>query len=137
LERAIRRLREMHPHVRIAGYHHGYFEPGDDRAVARRIAATRPDMLFVAMSTPRKEEFLGRNRDLLNVPFMMGVGGSIDILAGVTRRAPVWMNRIGLEWLYRLIQEPRRLFRRYSVTNARFLGILFRALVARRVRKLL
>jgi N-acetylglucosaminyldiphosphoundecaprenol N-acetyl-beta-D-mannosaminyltransferase len=131
LETAIDRIREMHPQLRIAGSHHGYFVPEEDRLVSEEIAAAAPDMLFVAISSPRKEQFLGANRDVLSVPFMMGVGGSIDIVAGVTRRAPAWMNHAGLEWLFRLIQEPRRLFRRYAVTNTLFIAILVRALVSR------
>jgi N-acetylglucosaminyldiphosphoundecaprenol N-acetyl-beta-D-mannosaminyltransferase len=137
LDKAIARIGEMHPRLRIAGYHHGYFDNDDDRAVAEEIAAAAPDILFVAISSPRKEQFLGENRDILNVPVMMGVGGSIDIVAGVTQRAPTWMNRTGLEWLFRLIQEPRRLFRRYAVTNSLFLGILLRELMSRQFRKLL
>jgi N-acetylglucosaminyldiphosphoundecaprenol N-acetyl-beta-D-mannosaminyltransferase len=137
LEKAVGRIGEMYPQLRIAGYHHGYFDRTQDRVVAEEIAAAAPDMLFVAISSPRKEQFLGNNRDTLKVPFMMGVGGSIDILAGATKRAPAWMNHTGLEWLFRLIQEPRRLFRRYAVTNTVFLAILARELVSRSVRRLL
>ena len=137
LDSAIVRIQGRHPRLRIAGYHDGYFDVGADRAVAEEIAAAAPDMLFVAISSPRKEQFLGDNRDILEVPFMMGVGGSIDIVAGVTRRAPAWMNKTGLEWLFRLIQEPRRLFRRYAVTNTAFLWLLFRELLSRRLHKLL
>ncbi|MHB8490729.1 MAG: WecB/TagA/CpsF family glycosyltransferase [Solirubrobacteraceae bacterium] len=136
LETAVRRIRELHPRLKVAGYHHGYFDPADDRRVAAEIAAAKPDMLFVAISSPRKEEFLGGNRDLLDIPFMMGVGGSIDIVAGVTRRAPVWINRIGMEWLFRMLQEPRRLFRRYAVTNSIFIAITLRALAWRWLEKM-
>jgi N-acetylglucosaminyldiphosphoundecaprenol N-acetyl-beta-D-mannosaminyltransferase len=92
-------------------------------------------MLFVAMPTPRKEYFLGRWGPELDVPFSMGVGGAIDVVAGVTRRAPVGLQRLGLEWAYRLAQEPRRLFRRYLVTNAEFVGITLRDLRRRRGRR--
>ena len=84
------------------------------------------------MSSPRKEYFLGEHGPRLGVPFVMGVGGSIDVVAGVTRRAPRAWQRLGLEWLFRLLQEPRRMFRRYAVTNARFAYLVGRALVAGR-----
>ena len=96
------------------------------QAVAEEIAAARPDILFVAMSSPRKEYFLMRHGRTLGVPFVMGVGGAIDVIAGVTRRAPEAMQQLGLEWLFRLAQEPRRLARRYAVTNSQFLVALAR-----------
>ena len=84
------------------------------------------------MSSPRKEYFLGEYGERLGARFVMGVGGSIDVIAGVTRRAPVAWQRLGLEWLYRMLQEPRRMFRRYSVTNARFAWLLARGLLTPR-----
>lgn len=132
LEEAVRRIREQHPSLRIAGYRHGYFEPSEDRAVADEIAAASPDMLFVAMSTPRKEQFIAAHRDRIGVPFVMGVGGAIDVVSGLTRRAPLWMQRAGLEWLFRLCQEPRRLMRRYLVTNTAFVMLTLRGVLGRR-----
>ena len=88
-------------------------------------------MLFVAMSSPRKEYFLGEPRPSLGVPFVMGVGGSIDVVAGITRRAPPSGSASGLEWLYRLLQEPRRMFGRYAFTNTRFAVLVGRALLTR------
>jgi len=88
-------------------------------------------MLFVAMSSPRKELFLDEYGAFLGVPFAMGVGGAIDVVAGHTRRAPGLLQRLGLEWLYRLAQEPRRLAPRYVSTNSRFAGLLARALARR------
>jgi N-acetylglucosaminyldiphosphoundecaprenol N-acetyl-beta-D-mannosaminyltransferase len=121
LERAVGELRRRHPRLRIAGYRNGYFEPEREEEVAAEIRAARPDLLFVAMSSPRKEYFLGRHGPGLGTMFAMGVGGAIDVMAGETRRAPTWMQKLGLEWLYRLAQEPARLLRRYATTNARFL----------------
>jgi N-acetylglucosaminyldiphosphoundecaprenol N-acetyl-beta-D-mannosaminyltransferase len=89
-------------------------------------------MLFVAMSSPRKEYWLSENLRELHVPFTMGVGGALDVVAGVSRRAPRWMQRAGLEWAYRLIQEPRRLWRRYLVSNLRFTALVLRERLARR-----
>ena len=93
-------------------------------------------MLFVAMSSPRKELFLGRQGPRMGVPFVMGVGGAIDVVSGITKRAPWIMQRLGLEWLFRLLQEPRRLFRRYAVTNARFVELVLRERLRRRTRPL-
>lgn len=129
LERAVERLRERHPRLVVAGARDGYFGEDEEADVAAAIRASRADIVFVAMSSPRKEYFLGAHGAGLGAPFVMGVGGSIDVVAGVTRRAPVLWQRLGLEWLFRLLQEPRRMFRRYAVTNARFALLLGRALV--------
>lgn len=132
LERAVERLTADHPGLKIAGYRNGYFDDSEDPAVAAAIRESGADILFVAISSPRKEYFLGRYGRGLGVPYVMGVGGSIDVVAGVARRAPVWMQRVGLEWAFRLVQEPRRLFRRYLVTNARFIAFVAREALRRR-----
>jgi N-acetylglucosaminyldiphosphoundecaprenol N-acetyl-beta-D-mannosaminyltransferase len=131
LETAVQRLREMHPDLRLVGYRHGYFSEEESQQVAAAIRDSGARILFVAMSSPRKERWLGEHGPTLNVPFVMGVGGSIDIVAGITRRAPPMWQRLGIEWLYRLIQEPRRMFRRYLVTNTRFSVLVARALLLR------
>jgi N-acetylglucosaminyldiphosphoundecaprenol N-acetyl-beta-D-mannosaminyltransferase len=133
LSRALQRIRERHPGLAIAGTRDGYFPDEDAATVAAEIAAHRPHILFVAMPSPRKEYWLARHGRRLGAPFVMGVGGSVDVLAGEVRRAPVAMQRLGLEWLFRLAQEPRRLFRRYVSTNTRFvLYVLYE--LARRAR---
>jgi N-acetylglucosaminyldiphosphoundecaprenol N-acetyl-beta-D-mannosaminyltransferase len=83
------------------------------------------------MPTPRKERFLHRYRHELNIPFIMGVGGGLDVLAGHVQRAPAAMQKTGLEWLYRIYQEPRRMWRRYAATNAVFAALVFKAILAR------
>jgi N-acetylglucosaminyldiphosphoundecaprenol N-acetyl-beta-D-mannosaminyltransferase len=118
--------------VRVVGVQHGYFSAMEEPSVVSRIQESGADILFVGMPSPRKERFLLDNRERLGVPFAMGVGGGLDILAGRTRRAPVWMRRAGLEWSYRVIQEPRRLAARYLVTNVRFAGMLAGALLGGR-----
>ena len=90
------------------------------------IRAAKPDVLFVAMSSPKKELFLSKWKAELQIPFVMGVGGTFDVVAGEVKRAPLWMQRYGLEWLYRLAQEPGRMWRRYLVDDMRFFGLLFR-----------
>lgn len=132
LARAVERLQAKHPALRVAGARDGYYADDEASDVAAAIRASGADILFVAMSSPRKEYFLGEYGPGLGAPFVMGVGGSIDVIAGFTRRAPVAWQRLGLEWLFRLLQEPRRMFRRYAVTNARFVGLVGRALLTGR-----
>ena len=130
LEAAIDVYRRRHPDLQIVGSHHGYFKPQEERALARAVAAARPQLLFLAMSSPRKEQFVDIHRDLLcDVPFVLGVGGAFDIATGRTRRAPPWVARVGMEWFYRFCQEPRRLARRYFVDDAAFLWMLAEELV--------
>ncbi len=133
LEQAIERLRARHPALTVAGYRNGYFSAEEEDGVAQAIAEARPDILFVAMGSPHKELFLGRHGPQMGVPFVMGVGGAIDVVSGITRRAPRIMQRLGLEWLFRLLQEPRRLLRRYAVTNVRFIELVLRAAVRDRI----
>jgi N-acetylglucosaminyldiphosphoundecaprenol N-acetyl-beta-D-mannosaminyltransferase len=124
LERVIARIAVEYPGVRVVGRCHGYFSPEEEPRVARDITEARPDILFVAMTSPRKERFLARWRAQLRVPVTHGVGGSFDVFAGEVRRAPERWQRLGLEWLYRLRQEPRRLARRYLATNAQFCAMV-------------
>ncbi len=132
LDTALARLRERYPNLQLAGSHDGYYADEEAEELCEEIRASAADILFVAMSSPRKEYFLGERGAELGVPFAMGVGGSVDVIAGVTRRAPRLLQRLGLEWAYRLAQEPRRLARRYVVTNARFAWMVLRALITRR-----
>jgi N-acetylglucosaminyldiphosphoundecaprenol N-acetyl-beta-D-mannosaminyltransferase len=124
LGQAMAQMQADHPGLVIAGYRNGYFTAADEAQVVADIAGSGADCLFVAISSPTKERFLHQHRDQLGVPFLMGVGGALDVVAGKVQRAPVWMRRGGLEWLYRLAQEPRRMWRRYLVTNTIFLFLL-------------
>ncbi len=133
LETAVAELRRRYPGLNLCGWHHGYFSDADGETIAEEIGRTSPDILLVAMSSPRKEYWLAEHGRTLGAPLEIGVGGSIDVVAGVTTRAPVWMQRSGLEWFYRLVQEPRRLAHRYTVTNAQFLGLLAAELVRTRI----
>lgn len=131
LERAVAELQRRHPRLQLAGYRDGYFSQDEQPKVAAEISATGADILFVAISSPTKEYFLAEYGQKMGVPLVMGVGGSVDIISGVTRRAPGVWQKLGLEWLYRLLQEPRRMFKRYAVTNTVFLGLVLRTLVQR------
>jgi N-acetylglucosaminyldiphosphoundecaprenol N-acetyl-beta-D-mannosaminyltransferase len=109
----------------IKGFRDGYFKMEDSASIAEEIVHSGADMVFVGMNSPRKEIFLYHNRHILKyIPFCMGVGGSFDVISGNIPRAPIWIQKIGMEWFFRLLQEPGRLLRRYTIDNLRFLGIL-------------
>jgi N-acetylglucosaminyldiphosphoundecaprenol N-acetyl-beta-D-mannosaminyltransferase len=114
------RIRARYPGVRLVGCHDGYFKEDEEAAIADEIARLQPDILLVAMTSPKKEHFLARWSGQITVPVCHGVGGSFDVMAGKVRRAPERWQRLGLEWLYRVKQEPRRLWKRYLVTNVLF-----------------
>lgn len=111
----------------VAGFRNGYFDKEESSEVAKQIAETNPDILFVAITSPKKEIFLYKNRDRLDIPFTMGVGGSFDVVAGKVKRAPDWMQKAGLEWFFRLAQEPGRMWKRYLYTNTRFIMLVLKA----------
>ena len=113
-----------HPGLSVAGLRDGYWPSSDDAAVAEEIGKAAPHLLFVAISSPRKEQFLGANGGAMKIPFAMGVGGTFDVYSGKVRRAPLWMQRSGLEWFYRFLQEPRRMFRRYFIDDMSFFRLL-------------
>lgn len=133
---AVERIRKDNPGVVVVGSRNGYFQPEQESQVVSDIKASEADILFVAMSPPKKEQFLARWFSELNVPVCHGVGGAFDVLAGKTKRAPAIWQRWGMEWLYRIVQEPRRMWRRYLVTNTLFgwmlLGEMARQLRGRR-----
>lgn len=109
----------------IAGYRNGYFKKEEEQDIAREIANSGANMLFVAISSPTKENFLYDNKTLLDkVNFIMGVGGSFDVVSGKVKRAPIWMQDSGLEWFYRFSQEPKRMWKRYLVGNSKFIGLV-------------
>jgi N-acetylglucosaminyldiphosphoundecaprenol N-acetyl-beta-D-mannosaminyltransferase len=132
LNRMLDELARRFPGLQIAGARDGYFRPEDEFAVAAEIRDSRADLLFVGMSTPKKELFLNRWGKATRARVVHGVGGSFDVLAGLTNRAPLWWQRRGLEWLYRALQEPLRLGPRYLKTNLSFIALVAREAVRRR-----
>lgn len=132
LDAVDRRLAKEHPGLVVAGMQDGYFKPEDEAAVVEAINASGADCLFVAMPTPRKERFLKQYRAQLRPSFVMGVGGSFDVYGGKVARAPLLVQKLGLEWLFRVLQEPGRLWRRYYDTNTAYAALLWRALRTRR-----
>jgi N-acetylglucosaminyldiphosphoundecaprenol N-acetyl-beta-D-mannosaminyltransferase len=112
----------------IAGYRNGYFDNEEEKMIIDQIIKSKTNLLFVAMTSPKKEIFLNRYKaELQSVNLIMGVGGSFDVISGEVKRAPLFMQRIGLEWFYRFAQEPRRMWRRYLIGNLKFLIIIFKA----------
>ncbi len=121
--------RHRYPNLMLAGYRNGYWKGEAEEAdVVEQIRAARPDLLFVAISSPKKEQFLGRWQAEMKVPFAMGVGGTFDVAIGHVKRAPLWMQKSGLEWFYRFLQEPRRMFRRYFIEDMAFIGLFLKEL---------
>lgn len=119
------------PGLRIAGSRDGYFDESQSGQVAADIFSSGADMLFLGMTSPKKEIFLGTYGTSLGVPVLHGVGGSFDVLAGITKRAPERWQRLGMEWAYRVLQEPGRLWKRYLTTNTAFLFLLLRERIRR------
>ena len=126
LETMVARVRAQHPKLRIAGYRDGYYPVEQSQAVADDIKASGADLLFLGMTSPKKEVFVATHGARSGAKVVHGVGGSFDVLAGVVKRAPVAWQRLGCEWLYRALQEPRRLGRRYLTTNVAFVGLVAR-----------
>jgi N-acetylglucosaminyldiphosphoundecaprenol N-acetyl-beta-D-mannosaminyltransferase len=122
-ERLVGRLQERFPGLVVAGTFSPPFRPltpDEDGAVVRRINAAQPDIVWVGLSTPKQERWMAEHRDRLDAPVLIGVGAAFDFHAGLKRQAPRWMQRSGLEWLFRLLSEPRRLWRRYLRNNPLF-----------------
>ncbi|RDI74859.1 glycosyltransferase, WecB/TagA/CpsF family [Gaiella occulta] len=132
IARTVEVIAARHPRLRIAGSHHGHFPSADDERIATEIGETSPDALFVGMSSPRKESWIDAQQPLTGARLAMGVGGSFDVVAGLTKRAPRLLQRLGLEWAYRTAQEPRRLAGRYARTNGAFVKLVADELASRR-----
>jgi N-acetylglucosaminyldiphosphoundecaprenol N-acetyl-beta-D-mannosaminyltransferase len=116
-----------YPGLVIAGWRDGYWQgEAQEAAVAEQVRASGADLLFVAIGSPRKEQFLGRWQETMRIPFAMGVGGTFDVAIGRVKRAPRWMQRAGLEWFYRFLQEPRRMFHRYFIEDMAFIWLLLK-----------
>lgn len=120
-----------YPGLTVAGYRNGYWTQEDEESVARQIEAAQADILFVAISSPKKEQFLNRYQAEMRIPFAMGVGGTFDVAAGKVKRAPRWMQKSGFEWFYRFLQEPRRMFKRYFIEDLVFFWLLLKEAIRR------
>lgn len=126
--------KEKYPQLEIAGYRNGYYNEDEEADVVENVKNSKADILFVAMGSPKKEIFLSKYSKVMEVPFTMGVGGSFDVVAGKVQRAPEWMQKTHSEWIYRLIQEPKRMWKRYTVTNTIFLGMILKEFFKQKLR---
>ena len=117
---------EKYPNLKVAGRRNGYYTEQEEKEMVEEMKNSKADILFVAMGSPKKEIFLNKYSKELNIPFTMGVGGSFDVVTGLVKRAPFWVQNLNCEWLYRLIQEPRRMWKRYFVTNSLFLFMIIK-----------
>jgi N-acetylglucosaminyldiphosphoundecaprenol N-acetyl-beta-D-mannosaminyltransferase len=132
IEKTAADFQSQYPELILVGCRNGYFkDASEEQLTVQEIADSRADILLVGMGTPMKENFIRRNIENLKVPVIHGVGGSFDIVGGLTKRAPLWMQNSGLEWLYRVYQEPLRMWRRYLVTNTIFIFMILSALIKR------
>jgi N-acetylglucosaminyldiphosphoundecaprenol N-acetyl-beta-D-mannosaminyltransferase len=132
----VERSRARHPGLAIAGFRDGYFDSEDHLSIVEEIRASGAHMLFVGMPSPFKETWCERHRERLQVPVIVGVGGSFDVLAGFIKRAPGWAQSLGLEWFWRLLMEPSKLWKRYLTSNSEFIWLAGREIVARRLGRL-
>jgi N-acetylglucosaminyldiphosphoundecaprenol N-acetyl-beta-D-mannosaminyltransferase len=123
LEKAIIQMSSKHPDIKISG-HHGYFSPEDEPKIIASIQEFKPDMFFVSMPSPYKEIFLLQNRANINAHILLGVGGAIDVKAGIVKRAPLFFRKIGLEGLHRSLQNPLNYGKRYLNFYPKFLKIV-------------
>ncbi len=127
-----RRCASLYPGIVVAGWRDGYFKESDHAAIVEEIRAARPHMLFVGMPSPFKEVWCERHRARLDVPVIMGVGGSFDVHAGYVKRAPAAFQSLGMEWSWRLLMEPRKMWKRYLTTNSEFVWVAGREVISRR-----
>jgi len=126
LSQSVKNLSADFPKLNIAGHRNGYYQTKDEYAIVEMINDSMPDILLLGMPSPQKELFVEKYKDKLQVKYFFGVGGFFDILSGKTKRAPLWMQKTGLEWIYRFMQEPKRMWYRYMVGNIKFIGLVIK-----------
>lgn len=131
----VKKYKDLFPGLKISGWRNGYWKADEEGEVVEDIISSRPDVLFFAMGSPRKEVFLRKYIDKMGIPFVMGVGGAFDIIAGKTKRAPLWMQKMGIEWMFRVLQEPGRLWKRYLIGNSIFIWLVLKELIKVKVLK--
>lgn len=135
IQKTVAALKIRYANLQIAGCRNGYFTPESEPGIIAEINASGADMLLLGMGTPQKEFWADSNISKLQVAICQGAGGSFDVVAGLTKRAPSWMQSCGLEWLYRFLQEPGRMWRRYLYTNVAFLYLIARSAFTQKLPK--
>jgi N-acetylglucosaminyldiphosphoundecaprenol N-acetyl-beta-D-mannosaminyltransferase len=123
IKKAVAVLKKQFPKLKILGFHSGYFREKQEKKIIDTINRLKPDFLLLGMGTPKQEKWLWRYQDKLKVKVGWGVGAIFDYLVGAKKRCPVWLGRLGLEWLFRLLCEPRRLWRRYILGSFKFITL--------------
>lgn len=123
---SIQNLKMQFPYLNIAGFRNGYYLSEEEETIVSQINKAKPDILLLGMPSPKKELFVERYRSELQVKYILGVGGFLDILAGEVKRAPDWIQYIGLEWFYRFAQEPQRMWKRYLLGNPKFVYLVLK-----------
>ena len=131
LDQLLVKLKEKRPELKIVGSHNGYFKKEDEAAINEDINRCNPDMVWIGLGTPKQQSWAQRNKDLVNAKAILAVGFAFDVNAGTKNDAPAWMGKCGVLWLYRFIQEPRRLFKRYALYNSLFIRDLFKQVISR------
>lgn len=131
IEKTMVVLKQTFPKLIVVGYHHGYFKNAEE--IVESIHQSKPDILFVGLGFSVQEKFINKYRNLWHVPVIMGVGGSFNVIAGDLKRAPLYLQRMGLEWFFRFLQEPRRLWKRYLITNSIFIFKLVHARIRQKL----
>lgn len=124
--KAAEKMKNKYPGLKIVGCHHGYFDAIEEKNILKEINSAQPDFLFVAMGAPKQEKWIYSNKDIINARVCMGVGGSLDVYAGITKRAPAVFRKLGLEWFYRLIKQPRRIRRMMALPRFAIRVLLFK-----------
>jgi N-acetylglucosaminyldiphosphoundecaprenol N-acetyl-beta-D-mannosaminyltransferase len=122
------KLKEVYPRLPLAGGHHGYFDDASKKLIIEDLEKKKPDILFVALGSPKQELFISELQKVMGIPVMVGVGGSFDVLAGLKKDAPSWARGRGWEWIYRICQDPlnTNYYKRYLITNFWFLFQVFK-----------
>ncbi len=128
------KYKAQYPELKVAGYRDGYFTEEEEPQVAEEIRESGADIIFLAFGSPKKEKFVSKWLYKMNVPVVHGVGGSFDVVAGITKRAPLWMQNWGLEWFFRFTQEPGRMWKRYLITNTGFALLVGKEMFRRTVK---
>jgi N-acetylglucosaminyldiphosphoundecaprenol N-acetyl-beta-D-mannosaminyltransferase len=115
--------------LKVVGFRNGYFSEADEKEIVEEINIVQPDIVLVGMTSPKKELWMCKYRDKLRASLVVGVGGLFDVLAGKVPPAPEWIKRLGMEWLFRLAHDPKRLWKRYLIGNARFIHLVVKDLL--------
>ncbi len=119
-------MQDNYPNLRIVGCQNGYFKKHEELAIIEKIKKTNPDILLLGMPSPNKELFTEKYKHDLGIKYFLGVGGLFEVFAGEKKRAPIWMQNLGMEWFYRFAQEPLRLWKRYLIGNLKFVWLVIK-----------